>query len=280
MNPKIMMLHLSVTAFLLSNPLIGAQTDRGGTEDKVQKVFNAPINGKLVADVNIGSVEINTTKTDQIKVEVLRKALVLDPANKRNEVKEKDLLEQNEITFAQEGETVIIRARTRKDSSFSHRGTVSLDVRYVISVPEIFNVDLTTSGGDISVAEMTGAVKTRTSGGGLKFTRIRGQIDGHTSGGGIQVNDCEGPLNIHTSGGGVTIKNANGRVDAKTSGGSILASFSSPFSDDVRLETSGGDVTMQVATDSAFNLEASSNEESVGLRTLSGTSGTRCECYE
>jgi len=50
-----------------------------------------------------------------------------------------------------------------------------------------------------------------------------------------------------------------------------LASFSSPLSDDVRLATSGGDVTMRVAGNSAFNLEAStsgggvSSEVSVAL---------------
>ena len=180
------------TAMLLTIPAFGTESDSAGTVDQVQKAFTVSSGGKLALDVNVGSIEVATTTRAEVKVEVSRKALVRDRAGKRDEAKEKDLLDQNEVSFGQDGQTVTVRGRKREGSKFSHRGSVSFQVRYVITVPEKFNADLKTSGGGITVADLAGELKARTTGGGLKFTNIQGAIDGHTSGGGIKLTKCNG----------------------------------------------------------------------------------------
>jgi len=227
---------------------------RANTEETIDKTFTVAAVGMVVTDVDWGSIEVATHPGNDVIIHVWRKVSRTDKAE------EEQFLRERPVTFSLEGEIVTIRShRETKGKQSLNAGEQRTKGKYTITVPAKFNVRLKTAGGGIAVGDLVGEVKTDTSGGELKFTRIRGPVNGHTSGGGIQVIDCEGTLKIDTSGGGVTIKNAVGKVDIKTSGGPILASFSSPFSDDVRLETSGGDVTMHVAANSAFNLEASTS---------------------
>src|ERR1700746_404551 len=107
--------------------------------------------------------------------------------NNPDERKEQELLRANELTFRQDGNTVTIVTANKRSPGFSHHGTINMDFRFVISVPENFNLDLKTSGGGIAVEQLAGDVKSETSGGGLKFTEVRGPIHGHTSGGGIKL---------------------------------------------------------------------------------------------
>ena len=88
-------------------------------------------------------------------------------------------------------------------------------------MPAQFNAQLKTSGGGITVSDLTGETRANTSGGRLKFTRLHGPLDGGTSGGGIRVADCEGELKVHTSGGGIEVTGGAGSLDGGTSGGSV-----------------------------------------------------------
>ncbi len=245
--------------------------------------------------VNVGSIEVATTSRDEIKMEVFRKALVRDRSGKRDDAKERDLLDQNEVSFSYEGQTVTVRSRNREGANFSHRGSVSFQVRYVVTVPEKFNADLKTSGGGITVVDLAGDLKARTSGGGLKFTNIQGPIDGQTSGGGIKLTKCNGTVQVetsgggiemsggtgsasiktsggsiqigahggdvvaHTSGGGIVIQAVEGRLDASTSGGSVTATLPGQLPADWRLETSGGGITVRVPEDATLDLDASTS---------------------
>lgn len=250
---------------------IGAQA---ATEDNLHKAFDVSPGGKLVMDVRVGGIEVTGTKESGVTIDVIRKVTVRDSEGNRDEDKEKELLLQNEVTFRNEGNTVAVEMAHNKHSAFQIHGSINLDFRFVIGVPEKFNVDLKTSGGGIAVASLHGDVKTETSGGGFKFTNVRGPIHGHTSGGGIQVKDCEGHISIetsggsihivdhkgdisaHTSGGGIKIERVEGEVDAETSGGSIAASLQPPVAHDWRLSTSGGGITVRLPETAKLDVDA------------------------
>src|SRR6266568_3966578 len=269
--------------------LAGCLTALAETEEQINKRFAVQPGGKLVVDVDFGSIDISTNASSEVTVDIFRKI------SRKNKSSEEEFLRERPVTFSQDGNTLTIQSRAKGKISWSWRGSQRTEGKYTITVPAQFNPKLKTSGGGITVNGLTGETKADTSGGGLKFTRLHGPLDGATSGGGVHVTDCEGTLKVHTSGGGIevsggggsltgdtsggsvtvkefrgpiqvessgggiTIENVAGKVEGSTSGGSISARFSAPLSHEVKLGTSGGGVTVQVAGSSAFDLDAATS---------------------
>jgi hypothetical protein len=255
------------------------------TEERINKRFAIQPGGRLIVDVDFGTVDVATNATGEIVVDVLRGGKADETA----------FLAGRPVTFSQDGDTLTIHSRGKSRQGWSWFGRQRTEGKYTISVPARFNAHIKTSGGGITVSDLTGEVKAGTSGGGLEFTRLRGPLDGGTSGGGIRVADCQGelkikssgggiqvsggsgtldgntsggsisvkdfrgPARVETGGGGITIENVAGMVEGSTSGGSISARFSSPLSDQVKLDTSGGGVTVRVPENSAFDLDAATS---------------------
>jgi hypothetical protein len=260
------------------------------TEENLTKNFKAESGGTLVVDVEFGSIDVTTNTTAEVAVDVWRKV------SRKNQTTEADFLREHPVEFVRDGNTVTVRCRHKQEiSGWFGGGGNRNEAKYTIRLPAQFSAKLNTSGGGISVNDLTGEVKANTSGGGLKFGRIHGPLNGNTSGGGIRVSDTEGeikigtsgggievtggsgslkgntsgghvtvkafsgPVSVSTSGGGITIENATGKVEASTSGGGINASLSSPLKEEVKLSTSGGGMTLKVPAETAFNLDASTS---------------------
>jgi DUF4097 and DUF4098 domain-containing protein YvlB len=255
------------------------------TEEKINKQFNVQSGGKVMVEVDFGSITVGTHESDQVKVDILRKVSM------KSKSSEEEFLKDRPIHFSQDGNVITIRSQ-RQGPKINFRLWQRTEAQYKILVPAKFNADLKTSGGGIEISGLTGDTRSRTSGGGLRFKWLKGTVDGDTSGGGIHVEDCEGPVKIHTSGGGIhltggggsldgdtsggsvtvkdfrgpvqvhtsgggiTVENVTGQVSGSTSGGGIHAKFSQPLTETVTLETSGGGVTLEVPESSAFNLDA------------------------
>ena len=259
------------------------------TEEKINKRFTVQSGGKLVVDVDFGSVDVTTNAGGAMTVDVFRKV------TRASKSDEEEFLRERPVTFAQDGNTVTIQSRAKSRNIGFSFGRQRTEGKYTITVPAQFNAQIKTSGGGITVSDLTGEVKAGTSGGGLKFTRLHGPLDGGTSGGSIHVMDCKGalqvntsggginvsggsgslagetsggsvgvkdfrgPVHVETSGGGISIEDVAGKVEGSTSGGSISARFSSKPVNEVKLETSGGGVTVSVPADSAFDLDAATS---------------------
>ena len=268
---------------------------QASTEEQLNKKFTVHPGGRIVVDVDSGSIRVSTNANSEVAVDVWRKV------GRGSKSEEEKYLRDNPVTFDQSGDTVTVRCRSKTSSSrswFSFPGNQN-EARYTITVPGQFSAELETAGGGIRVQDLSGNVKVHTSGGGLEFSRIQGPINGDTSGGGIEMSDCTGALKIHTSGGGisvaggsgsldgdtsggsvsvkkfrgpthvetsgggVTIEEVAGRIQGSTSGGSIKAVLVSPITDTVKLETSGGGVTVRVPGDAAFDLDAETSAGNV-----------------
>jgi putative adhesin len=263
------------------------------TGEQLNKRFTVQPGGKLVVDVDFGSINVNTNASNEVTVDVLRKV------TRSTKADEEAFLRDHPVAFSQDGNTVTISSRSKTRFSGWWHGFQKTEGKYIITVPAPFNAQLKTSGGAVTANDLTGEVKAETSGGGFRFARLHGTLNAETSGGGIHVTDCEGPLKVRTSGGGIdisggsgsldgetsggpvtvkefrgpalvessgggiTIENVAGKVEGSTSGGSISAQFSAPLSEEVKLETSGGGVTLRVPENSAFNLDASTSGGSV-----------------
>lgn len=281
---------MKTTLFLLlaSCLVVGAKT-----QEQLNKRFTAQPGGKLVVEVDFGSIEVTTNASNEVTIDVLRK---VSRATKEDE---EAFLRDSPVAFSQDDNIVTITSHTKTRLKNWWHGNQRTEGKYTISVPAAFGAQLKTSGGSVTVSDLTGETKAETSGGGFKLARLHGNLNARTSGGGIRVADCEGPLKVHTSGGGIevaggsgsldgdtsggsvtvrdfkgpthvessgggiTIENVTGKVEGSTSGGSISARFSAPLSEEVKLGTSGGGVTLHVPDNSAFDLDASTSGGSV-----------------
>jgi Putative adhesin len=277
-HSSFLLLFLATTAFAL-------------TEENVNITRDAKSGGKLMVDVDFGTIEVAPGDNDKVVVNASRKITA------SSKDKEAEYFASAPITVTADGNTVTVRARRGKD--WDEDGRVCNDARYSIHVPSTFDAELKTEGGAITTTNLTGKVKAHTSGGDLKFSLLHGPIKADTDGGEIEVSGCEGKIDIETSGGrieatggsgslraitsGGTIKvenfngdanvesdggqlalaNIRGKLDAETAGGFISAKLPSPVPGDVRLETAAGAIEVIVPNDAALTIDAETGVGSV-----------------
>lgn len=207
------------------------------SEENHNQQFEIGSGGRLVVDVDFGSIDVSSGPDGKVSIEAYRKIESSD------EAREKEYFASAPIVINKEGDTVSIRVRRQKDwGNRNWSGNVNMDARYTIRVPKNFNADLKTSGGAITANGVAGEMKADTSGGKMKFGQLKGTLEARTSGGSISVDSCQGPIVVATSGGAIDTTNGSGSLDARTSGGSILVRN---FSGDTEVKTSGGKLTLE-----------------------------------
>ncbi|MBC8181645.1 DUF4097 family beta strand repeat protein [candidate division KSB1 bacterium] len=210
---------------------------------EIEKKFDVSKGGNLIMDDIRGDVHITTWNKNVVQINETRKMDVY------TEHEAKAVLKDLKSIYKQSGNTVKVGAEG------SYRSYMSS--KFKIVVPTVFNVDVDTKGGDVSVADLQGEVKLNTSGGDLNIKKIDGVVNAKTSGGDVTVEkttkdvtvktsggdiellDVEGEVNAKTSGGDIEIKNNKAKVVAKTSGGTIeLTNVGA----EIDAHTSGGDI--------------------------------------
>ena len=235
----------------------------------VEKTFMVQPGGTLKVATQGGDVRVRTG--DVKEVHVTAKETI-----QTNSEKEADeMLEKLELKIEQNGNNVTAEAKYEQNSWGLHWGGRSqVTVNFIVTVPDHFNADVHTSGGDIIIGSLTGNVRAHTSGGDMKFDKIAGDIDASTSGGDVELKEgtarakistsggdihidrAGGPTEVSTSGGDIVISSAEHLISARTSGGEIQAVLTGPLKDDCLLSTSGGEVSVQVAKGTGFTLDA------------------------
>ena len=233
-NPTNTMFILLRTSFLF---LILALTASAASEENISQQLDATPGGKLVVDVDFGTINVTAGADDKVAVEAHRNV------DFGNELKEKEYLSAAPITVTKDGNVITVRAHNSNKNwwNFGH----SEKGQYTIHVPKKFETDLHTEGGDVVAAEIMGNLTAKTSGGKLAFSHLEGTLSANTSGGSIDVADCLGPIKIETSGGDIVVADGTGTLDARTSGGRIEVRN---FTGDTEVRTSGGNLSLQSIT--------------------------------
>ncbi len=278
---------------LLIVALAFAGTANAAVEDVVRKSFNVQAGGRLNVDTDLGAIIVRTAPINRVDVEVYRK---VDVSSREKAVRR---LKDFALGFKQSGNDVTVTGEYQEPALGFWNWNTDMQVKFVITVPSRYNVDLRTSGGDVVVSDLQGEAKLGTSGGDLRIGRITGAVFGKTSGGDITVNgstakvevktsggnirilQASGDIHANTSGGNIEIQKASGRVNARTSGGdinvgdvrgpieastsggNIYAKISSQPSADCRLSTSGGNVVVYLPKSARLNIAARTSGGSV-----------------
>lgn len=247
---------LNLLLFIVLTGAAHAQVS--GSEDPY---LTKALSNESIRDVFVrtsgGSISVSGVDASEARVEVY-----VRPSNNRvtlsNEDIRKKLEENYDLTVSVVDNKLSAVAEPKGNLNWKQTLTIS----FKVFVPENVSSDLKTSGGGITLTNLTGTQKFTTSGGGLKLDKLSGMIEGRTSGGSIAVKNSSNEIDLTTSGGSIEAIDCNGNLTLKTSGGSIRLS---------RLEgktiasTSGGSVK---AHEMKGELSAKTSGGSMELRDL------------
>ena len=217
--------------------------------------------GRLRVDLKGGSIEVESHDVNEVRVE----------ANVRG-------MGSRSMNFELDGDGVDVEFTADLRAWASVFGGPRLRVR--LRVPERYDVDIHTAGGNVDIEEIRGDVKARTSGGSIKVDQIEGRVELWTSGGPIEAKEIRGDLTASTSGGRIRAAEVTGRVKAHTSGGPIKVT---DVQGAVDLHTSGGEISVRFTDAPEGVLETSGGgievefPEDVGADLDAKVSGGRVE---
>ena len=218
--------------------------------------------GTLNVNTDFGSVRVESWSNDEVDVEVEKRRTGISEASAR------DAFDEVSVDISQQENDVDVRIERDRSYWFDN---VSLDIQ--VRVPESYNLDLKTSGGDIDVGDLRGDVLARTSGGDVNVGKITDAvIRVHTSGGDVNVKGGARETKVSTSGGDIEILDARGAVDAITSGGDVTIGDADG---EVSARTSGGDIKIG-RTDGEVTVRTSGGDieiDQAGGNTEATTSG-------
>src|SRR5690348_2083851 len=106
-------------------------------EQNIEKTFQVTPGGKLALDADRGSVDVTTDEQGQVRVHVFRK---VSRASKADADK---LFANHEVSLTQDGNNIVVVAKSKTTSW--RRNEPGMEVRYEISIPRKFDVDLRTA---------------------------------------------------------------------------------------------------------------------------------------
>lgn len=238
-----------------------------GGERTFEKKFSVSAGGTLRLATDVGTVRITGSGSNEVTVNAILRG------------RDKDI---NDFYISADQSSNGVEIKGKSPHHFWFWNTTDLEVVYTIGVPQEYNLQVHTSGGDVEVNSVKGSVKGGTSGGNLVLNKTDGQVELETSGGDIKVDNAAGTLRMHTSGGGIVLTSVTGDVNVETSGGDIRAEG---IDGKVRAETSGGNVSVKVkGTNRGVEAETSGGNitiavgKDVGATIDAATSGGDVTC--
>jgi hypothetical protein len=225
----------------------GSDKHRSRVEDTVSHSFNAVAGGKLTLASAIGDVEVVTSDTNVVTVEILRR---VDADDKQEAAR---LLSNLLVETAQQNGNVTVRVRFRRETPDDERRRIRL--RFQVSIPRTYNLDVSTVGF-FKAGDLQGNVSAETSGGDISLGRIQGEVIAATSGGHVRIEATSGPVKLTTAGGPVSIENAASAIEAETGGGSFKAHLSRQPQSNSTIQTSGGKISLSIEQGVGVELDA------------------------
>ena len=223
---------------------------------------------KLIANFNV-----NTSPGKKLKVNAYAGGMKIVTWSK-NEVEVKIYGNENADNYFNysahsDDEGVVVKSAVK--SEYSDKKNFNLSIEFKISVPENYDVNIVTGGGNIEAVNLTGNISLNSAGGNLKLSKITGEVNAVTAGGNLKYDNIHGNISTTTSGGNVKISNFNGSVkvstmggnmelegmngaiDASTMGGNIKVKYTGK-NEGIDLSTGGGNISVRVPED--FDAEA------------------------
>lgn len=204
-------------------------------EPYTTKTFNESVKNVEVKTSG-GSISVSGADGGGARVEIfIRASNGKDVLLSKDEIQQR-LTEDYELNVSVNGNKLIAIAKPKERDIDWKKG---LSISFKITVPKNVTTNLATSGGSISLKDLTGTNEFATSGGSLNVNTLSGKTKGRTSGGSINVVNSKDDIDLATSGGSINADKCTGNVRLATSGGSLNLSS---LSGSIKALTSGGSI--------------------------------------
>lgn len=243
--------------FLVASAAVQAQFN-GSKDPFLTKSLSAESIRDIYARTSGGEITVSGVPSAEARIEVYITPSRSGASLSREEIRAR-LEEDYDFNVSVENNKLTAVAESK---GWKMNWKRALNISFKIFAPEKVSVDLKTSGGGISLTNLSGTLDFSTSGGGLHLDKLRGRIHGRTSGGGITVKNSSENIDLSTSGGGIRAENCTGTIRLVTSGGPIDLD---ELQGDIEVNTSGGGIHGNKIDG---QLEASTSGGSVVLRDL------------
>jgi hypothetical protein len=204
-----------------------------------EPLMTKPLSNESIKDVEVqtsgGSISVTGVAASEARIEVY-----VSPNNNRNNLSKADIQQRlNELYDLNISVANNKLTATAKRKEKINDWKKSLNISFKVFVQKEVSTDLSTSGGSISLTNLSGKQNFSTSGGSLDIDNVSGNVDGRTSGGSINVENSKDDIELSTSGGSIEAKNCNGKLRLNTSGGSLELK---DLKGEIRATTSGGSI--------------------------------------
>jgi len=208
--------------------------ERQGRAWMERSEFGAPARegGRLVVRLDFGSVRVHTGPAERVDCKLTLRSYSHDEEASRR------LLENYDLKVRQiESGGVYVTGQLQGE----HQRSMSLGADLDVTVPQRYNLDVetqggdlgledalqgeirfTTAGGDIRTADVSGAARLETAGGNVSLGNMGQAVDARTAGGNIHVGEVKGAATLETSGGEISIGQVGGALRAETAGGDVV----------------------------------------------------------
>lgn len=281
-----------------------ASTPEKNILKKIEKTYKVKAGGNLTIVSEFGAIDVQTAEQDKVEATIIfspagsgvtnivgnNNVVIQSDSNKGNVViingkvqngsksklgpRVKEAVEDFEVTFEHKASDVHINGKFKHGRKHWQKELNQFRILFQITVPQRYNVDLNTSSGGISVADLDGNVRAKDSAGRLRFGKIKGTVWGHTSAGSIKltssdstvdvktssgsikIGDVAGDVQAQTSSGSIRLEGVGGNVNAKTSSGSIRVALTGQPREACNLHTSAGSITVTLRPDIAIDVDA------------------------
>lgn len=243
-NILIKLLWIAIPVLLYQSVLATEYGDK-------ERTLSISKGGNLNVSINSGNIFITTWSKNEVNIKLNGDDL-------------------SNLKISQDGNTISIRSDER-ESSYRNKS-----VTLLISIPNEFNIDLKTSGGNIkiennlkgngkintaggniTIQDNDGKISMKTSGGNISVGNVNGNVEATTSGGEIKCGNITGSAMLSTAGGNIKMGNVNNSVTAKTSGGNI---FFNNISGKAELKTAGGNIEGESFNNGTIELKTSGGD--------------------
>jgi DUF4097 and DUF4098 domain-containing protein YvlB len=226
------------------------------------RAFSLSGHGTLVVNEINGNVHIHPGDTNQIIVRGSEHAVGLESS-----------LNNLQVQYAQSGNTVTVSSS--ENWALAGDSELSLD----ITVPASIDITIHNSSADATIDGITGPIDASASSGNLELNDTNGPLNLNTSSGDISLNNEHGSVSAHTTSGDISARGLTGPVNLSTSSGNITLEQAQLSSQDhlqttsgdidvsgtldprgtYRMETSSGNITLNLPATSSFQLSTSSD---------------------
>src|SRR6266404_6520628 len=116
---------------------VAVSTASALSEENVSQTLDGAPGGRLIVDVDFGTIDVSAGADDKVSVQVHRKI------DSDNDAQEKEYFASTPVTVSKDGNTVTIRARRQnKEKNLNWSGRSNMDARYTLHVPKSFNSEL------------------------------------------------------------------------------------------------------------------------------------------